>query len=165
MCGEITKVMVNGKTTSPPAFKKIIAAMSNEQILREKGGYLFMVLIRGGCCYLGIKPYQINGERTHHYELDMPQDEQLLTGFINPNRSLTLLFKTTPEKCKNGFTTDEKADFRESFIQFARFLLKNGFPADFEVDSITQDLLVEADIINETTLTVGALGALSFAVK
>ena len=160
MHSDITDIIVNGTPTSPRKIKKIISAMSNENILQEKGGYLFMVSITGYCCTLGIQPYQIGGERKYHYEIEMPEDEFMLTGFINSNRSLTLLFKLTPEKYKQGLSAEENASFREVFIRFARFLLEYNFPENFEIDFITQSLLVSAGMADKEPLTIKELGGL-----
>ncbi|MDA3797945.1 MAG: hypothetical protein PF692_02575 [Kiritimatiellae bacterium] len=160
MRSEITDIIVNEKPTRLSKFRKIISAISNPDILAEKGGYLFMVLIDGSCCNLGIQPYQINGERQYHYNMLMPENEFLLTGFINVNCSLTILFKVTPEKYKAGLSAYEKASFREVFIRFARLLLENNFPEDFEIDIVTRSLLLRAGIVNTEPSTVKELGEL-----
>ena len=160
MHSNITNIIVNGTPTSPRKIKKNISAMSDEDILQEKGGYLFMVSISEDCCTLGIQPYQIDGERKYHYELEMPEDEFMLTGFINTNRSLTLLFKLTPEKYKQGLSVEEKKSFREVFIRFGRFLMEYDFPGNFEIDLVTKSLLVSADIIEKEPLTVKELANL-----
>ena len=160
MCSKITDIIINEKPTKLSEFRKIILAISNPDILAEKGGYLFMVLINGSCCNVGIQPYHINGERQYHYDMVMPENEFLLTGFINANCSLTILFKMTPEKYKTGLTVDEKASFREVFIRFARLLLEYNFPEDFEIDIVTRSLLVSAGIVNAEPLTVKELGEL-----
>ncbi len=154
----ITDVIINGKATSSCKLRNIISAMSDNNILQQKGGYIFMVSIHDASCTLGIQPYQIAGERKYHYELEMPDDELMLTGFINTNRSLTLLFKLTPEKYKQGLSNEEKASFRKVFIKFARLLLEYDFPDTFEIDFVTQSLLVSAGIIDSEPLTVKELG-------
>ena len=156
----ITDIIVNGTSTSPREIKKIISAISDDNTLQKKGGYLFMVSISGDCCTLGIQPYQIGGERKYHYEMEMPKDDFMLTGFVNTNRSLTLLFKLTPEKYKQGLSVEEKKSFREVFIRFARFLLEYKFPENFEIDVVTNSLLVSAGIVDKEPLTVKELGDL-----
>ena len=160
MHSNITNIIINGAKSSPKETEKIILAMSNDNILQEKGGYLFIVSISGDCCTLGIQPYHINGERKYHYEIEMPEDEFMLTGFINSNRSLTLLFKVTPEKYKQGLSTEEKASFSEVFIRFARFLMEYSFPENFEIDLVTKSLLVSAGIVEKEPLTIKELGDL-----
>ena len=157
----ITDIIINGKASNPSATKKIISAISDSNILQKKGGYLFMMSISGDCCNLGIQPYQIDGERKYHYEIEMPEDAFMLTGFINSNRSLTLLFKLTPEKYKAGLSQEEKNAYREVFIKFARFLLEHGFPEDFEIDLVTNSLLTSAGIIDNGPQTVEELSALT----
>ena len=161
MHSSITDIIINGAQTNQRETKKIISAISNNNILQKKGGYLFMIAINGECCTLGIQPYQIDGERKYHYEIEMPEDAFMLTGFINTNRSLTLLFKLTPEKYKAGLSAEEKNSYREVFIRFARFLLEYSFPADFEIDLVTNSLLTSAGIIDKEPLTIKDLSVLA----
>ena len=162
MHSDITDIIINGASITPPEIKKIISAMSDTNILQQKGGYLFMVSINNNCCTLGIQPYQIDGERKYHYELEMPEDDFMLTGFINSNRSLTLLFTLTPEKYKEGLSKEEKRSFRKVFIKFALLLLEYEFPGSFEIDIVTQSLLISADIVNKEPLTVKDLSELQY---
>ncbi len=160
MCKKITNIIINGKATEARQLKKIMSAIGNDKILIEKGGYIFMVLINENCCNLGIQPYQINGERKFHYELNMPEDNRLMTGFINTNHSVTLLIKATAELCDNGLSQDQKEYFYEAYVKFARFLMAYGFPSHFEIDMLTGSLLKETGIMNNVPLNIKELGAL-----
>ena len=161
MHSKIKKIIINGNPAKPCEVRKIISSISDKNILIEKGGYLFTVLISGDCCNLGILPYQIDGTRKYHFELDMPADELILTGFINTNNSITLLFKLTPEKYKRGLSPKEKSAFKEAFYRFFCFLLEYGFPGNFEIDTVTQDLLTSSGILKTAPHTAEELVSLS----
>ena len=85
----------------------------------------------------------------------------LLTGFINTNNSITVLFKLTSEKYKRGLSPEEKSAFKEAFCRFFCFLLEYGFPGNFEIDTVTQSLLISLGILNKAPHTAEELVSLS----
>ncbi len=160
MGNAIKKVTVNGESTAPNELRKMLTAMCDKRILMEKGGYLFSVSITTDHCVLGIQPYQIHGERKYHYDLNMPMNKWLLTGFINSTQSISIIFKPTSGMYKNGLSEEEKNSFYEVYIKFARFLIEHGFSNNFEIDFATKLLLTETGILEESPGEIGELARL-----
>ena len=93
----INRIFLNKKEKNARELKSIIAALSNHDILIEKSGFLFNSSINEDCLCIGILPYFINGERTHHYDIELPENGKcMLRGFINSNAMLAIIF--VPEK-------------------------------------------------------------------
>ena len=154
----ITKVILNDKVTTPAYQKSIISTLSNREILIRKNGYIFSSSIREDCLCLGILPYFIEGERTHHYDIDLSvKGKCILFGFINSNETIAILFKPDKETYNNGFLPGIVDVFRDNYIRLARFLINYGFAENFELDLATRNIMEESKLFTETPLTVREL--------
>ena len=155
----ITKVILNKEEKKFRELKSIISALSDRDMLVEKSGYLFNSSINDNCLCLGVLPYFINGERTHHYDIALPEKGKcMLLGFINSNAMLAILFQ--PEKDtydKGGFLPGMAELFRDNYIRLARFFIENGFSPDFELDLVTKCLFDETGMFKEIPGTVKEL--------
>lgn len=133
-------------------------ALSDRDILIQKSGYIFNASICGNCLCLGVLPYFIEGERTHHFDINLPvRGKCMFYGFINSNQTLSILFKPNSETYNNGFLPGIADIFRDNYIRFARFLVHNGFPEDFEFDIATINILEEIKLFTKTPRTVKEL--------
>jgi len=154
----ISRVILNKQKKKPGELKSIIAALSDRDMLVEKSGYLFNSSINGNCLCLGILPYFIDGERTYHYDIELPEiGKCILLGFINSNEALTLLFKPEKNTYTDSFLPGMAELFRDNYVRLARFLIENGFPADFQLDLVTKCLFDETKMFKDIPATVKEL--------
>jgi len=154
----ITKIILNGRETSNSEIKSVIFALSDMNILIQKSGYIFNSSILENCLCLGLLPYFIEGERTHHYDIDLPvKGKCVLYGFINSNRSLGILFKPDGDTYNGAFLPGIADLFRDNYIRLARFLINNGFSEDFRLDIATKNILEETKLLPEIPSTVKEL--------
>jgi hypothetical protein len=161
MVSGIKKVILNGKKTRKSIIKQAVSALHNKTIIAEKGGYLFKVHIQNHHLHIGIVPYYINGQRAHHYDIEITEHKYTLTGFINSNKSISLLVKLTQEEYKKGLSLEDKTRFHETYIRFALFLLEYGYPESTEIDMVTRMLLKELELSKEIPTTIKELGNLA----
>ncbi|MCK5146329.1 hypothetical protein KAR48_06205 [bacterium] len=136
-------VYINGEKDSKPVIGSVIYALNNKKIIIEKGGFLFKVSISDDCLYFGLVPNFINGERTHHYDIELTvEDEFTLIGSITDDDKYSILFK--PEN--RPFTAAVKTTYSDSYVRFARFLYENGYEGRGELDWSTCKIFEEADV-------------------
>jgi hypothetical protein len=154
----ITRILLNKEKKAPRELKSIMSAMSDRDILIEKSGYLFNSSINDNCLCLGILPYFINGERTHHYDIELPESGKcILLGFINSNALLAILFKPESDTYDNGFLPGMADVFCDNYVRLARFFIENGFPGEFELDLVTKCLFDETKMFTDIPGTVKEL--------
>lgn len=155
----ISRIFLNKKEKSSSELKSIISALSDHDILIEKSGFLFNSSISEDCLCIGILPYFIDGQRTHHYDIELPENGKcMLRGFINSNALLAILF--IPEKDtydNNGFLPGMADVFCDNYVRLARFFIEHGFPGDFELDLVTKCLFDEIKMFEEIPSTVKEL--------
>jgi hypothetical protein len=132
--------------------------LSDKKILIQKSGYIFSSSIKDDCLYIGILPYFIEGERTHHYDIELPVKAKcVLLGFINSNGTIAILFKPDNETYNNGFLPGIADVFRDNYIRLARLLINYGFSRDFELDLATRNIIETSKLLSEVPLTVKEL--------
>ncbi len=142
-------IFLNKKKLSAKATRKIFNSIQNEKIIKEKGGYIFKSSICKSNFHIGIVPSFIEGERTHHYDIELGyEDEYILTGFINIDRTIGFLF--TPPGKKESINQDFRDGLKESYSKTAEILIQNGFPPDFRLDWITKKMLEDAKLFLQT---------------
>ena len=143
----ITEIVINKKITAPKKVRQMITAMGDHKVIATKGGYIFNVSFQESTITLGILPYFIHGQRTRHYDIEMPEDYYKLFGFINSNGSMDLMFKVSKADYKAGLSDATKQQFAANCIDFAAFLLEYGFPQDCLINQVTVALMAEIGII------------------
>ena len=154
----ISRIFLHNKEKSPGELKSIISALSNRDMLIEKSGYLFNSSINGNCLCIGILPYFVDGQRTHHYEIEIPENGKcVLLGFINSNETLTILFKPQSDTYNKVFLPGVAEIFCDNYVRLARFFLENGFFEDFKLDLVTKNLFEETNMFAEIPRTVKEL--------
>ncbi|MCK5801572.1 MAG: hypothetical protein KAI66_02010 [Lentisphaeria bacterium] len=154
----ITRVVLNQAKMKKKELASVIPALSDRNILAEKSGYIFNSSIVGDSLFLGILPYFISGQRTYHYEIELPdRGKCVLFGFITPNGTIALLFKPE-EDTYNGELLPGMADiFCDNYVRLARFLVENGFSCAFELDFVTKNVLEEIKLFAELPATIREL--------
>ena len=162
----ITKIILNKKKKKSDELKSIIPALSDSDTLIQKSGFLFNSSISGNCICIGILPYFIDGQRTHHYDIELPEcGKCVLIGFINSNETLTILFKPQSDTYNDGFLPGMADIFRDNYIRLARFLIENGFSEDFELDLVSKCLFDETKMFTKIPETVKELAEKESSLK
>jgi len=154
----ISRIFLNKEKKNPGELKSIMSALSDRNILIEKSGYLFNSSINGNCLSIGVLPYFVDGQRTHHYDIELPERGKcILSGFINSNTMLALLFKPESDTYNDGFLPGMADVFCDNYVRLARFFIENGFPGDFELDLVTKCLFEETKMFTDIPATVKEL--------
>jgi len=139
----ISKVTFNSKTGDSSVAAEWIRALNDEQIIREKAGFLFKASFDGGHLMLAVEPWLINGERSRHYNMHLEKEDAFtLIGSIDAQGVFTMLFK--PDSLEQF--TAASARFIEVCRRFAGFLLENGYTNEGRLDEVTQGFLKEAGL-------------------
>lgn len=112
---------------------------------------------------MGMLPCFIGSERTHHYDIDIPESPFNLIGFVNLDTSIELFFKLSRDDYEKGLNDADRVRYREMYVRFARFMLEMSLPHRTELKCATRDLLREFDVIPEPPETIGALAAVPVA--
>lgn len=151
----ITGIILNNEEKSSKDLKSIVFSLSDPKILILKSGFIFNASILNNRLYIGILPYFIEGERTHHYDISLPlQGKCLLYGFINANKTLDLFFKPARDTYNGCFLPGIADIFLDNYIRLARFLIENGFERHFTFDLGTQNLFEETKLFALVPATV-----------
>lgn len=150
-------VILNGQPASEKDLALLAQALSTPDIVTEKGGYLFKSRMDGETFHFGILPNFLNGQRAYHYEIHIEPSPFNLIGSINPNGTLTVLFKPDRSKIGQPLSHAEKAEYGRQYAQLARFLLQCGLPATFPLDSVSAGVLREMELAVASDVTLGHL--------
>jgi len=147
----IKEVTLNGETGSRKIAAGFIHALNDKDILTEKAGFLFKTTVCNNRLMLGVTPYFLNGERTYHYDVSLPvENEFTLIGDINAEGVFTILFR--PESC--DIPAEKKEIYSDSYVLFARFLLENGYAGKGLLDEVTTNALEETGLFESVPETL-----------
>lgn len=134
----IRSVTLNGKKGDHKIAQPWIDAMNDPRIVTEKAGFLFKATIRQEHLLLAVSPVLINGERSHHYDQHLDEeDAYTLIGDISAAGVFTILFK--PERLPLSET--QKTRYLSAFRHFAALLLNQGYSGEGLLNDITQTVL------------------------
>jgi len=131
-------LFLNGKKASKSLIRSMIEGFNSPEIRIEKGGYLFKSLIKDKRLYLGVIPSFHQGERGYHYQLEMPSEEGVISGVLNPQGVFTLLMITKAE-----FTEEIQELYRKNYRALAQVLLENGLELPGPLDDISVKLITD----------------------
>jgi hypothetical protein len=138
----MTSLVINGQQESDSGGKTIITSLSDQAVLQARGGFLVKTGHLDGTQYLELLPYVLEGERTYHYTMHLPDVVQYgLSGFINTNRTLTLIPIVTESYLQEGLSSEQKLQFREQYRLFSLVLVDHGFNSIFSLDTVTIQVL------------------------
>ena len=136
-------LIFNGEAAKPIITSKMVHAFYDYNILKSCGGYVFTYRIDKGTAYIGVMPSIIDGQRSNHYDLKAgPETKVFLTGGINTNGEISLLFKIS----KTELTMEIKSELRELYIKLADLLIKNGYEGPGALDWITRKIIEESEL-------------------
>ena len=152
----VREVTLNGKTGKPSIARSFIAALNDERIIAEKGGFLFKALAAGNRLVLGVTPCFIDGERTYHYDSQLPgEDEFTLIGNVTPDGVLEILFKPL----SRILSSEDIRKYADIYVMFARFLLENGYSGQGILSTVTACMLREAGLFHPVPENLAELAA------
>ncbi len=129
-------------------------AITDSEILRSSGGYLFKSCFLDGVLYIGIKPAISEGERLHHYDIHVPKAEHII-GSISATGGFTLLFKAE----KADLNNESRGYWKTEFTAFAEVLLSLGYQGKGELDWITRQIIEESGIFEPTPTTLAEINS------
>ena len=141
----VREVTLNGKTGKPSIARSFVAALNDERVIAEKGGFLFKALAAGDRLVLGVTPCFIDGERTYHYDSQLPgEDEYTLIGSVTPDGVLEILFKPL----SRILSSEDIRKYADIYVMFARFLLENGYSGRGILSTVTACMLRETGLFH-----------------
>lgn len=132
---------LNGKKAGRSITRDMMNALNSPSIRTEKGGYLFKSLLLENQFYLGILPSFHQGDRTYHYQIEMPQGKGMISGVLNPEGIFTLLIIE-----KQEFSESLKEAYRKSYQALAEELLAAGLNPPGPLDDISCQLIKQLDL-------------------
>ena len=145
------ELIINGETPKTKTISNMIRAFSNLDLLNSYGGYIFTFRIQNKITYLGIKPAILDGQRNNHFKLNAGPDTKIfLTGSINTNGEISLLFKIKKEELND----DIKLQLKELYIQFATFLIENRYNGLGKFEWITIKIIKESKLFSPVPMTI-----------
>jgi hypothetical protein len=152
----IRTITLNGKTGPSKIARPMIQALNDPRIITEKAGFLFKAAARENHLHLAVVPTLINGERNHHYDHQL-QDEDAFTliGDINATGDFTILFK--PEQ--RQMSPEQKEHYLRNYRTFAQWLLDQGYTGKGTLSDVTQMILPEIGL-DPVPATLAELAAL-----
>ncbi len=144
-------LVLNGETVKAAIISKMIYAFGSPDILKSCGGYIFTYRKHKNISYLGVKPAIIAGQRSNHYDLDSGPDTKIyLTGSINPNGDISLLFKIS----KKELNEKNKFELKNLYIQFARLLIENKYKGPGKLEWITKKIIEESELFSPVPISI-----------
>ncbi len=151
-------LIINGEAAKTISISRMVHAFFDPNILKSCGGYVFTYRIHKNRAYIGVKPSIIEGQRSNHYDLKAgPETKVFLTGGINANGEISLLFKIQ----KTELTEEIKSELRELYISLADLLIKNGYKGGGTFDWITGKIIEESELFSPIPLTIFNLASAS----
>jgi len=148
------KIILNATRASAGELKQMFRALEDPEILKEKGGYIFRTALAANPTdsekrklHFSIKPALLEGERTFHYDLILPESIRwILSGCINSTGEIQLLFK--PES--RPLTSEALKGYRKLYSSLASFFLNGGYQGEGVFDMVTQLLIQDAGLFEPT---------------
>lgn len=136
-------LIINGETAKPITISKMVQAFCNPNILKSCGGYVITYRVHKSTAYIGVRPSMIEGQRSNHYDLKSgPETKVFLTGGINANGEISLLFKIS----KTELTEEIKSELKKLYISLVDLLIKNGYRGSGTFDWITRKIIEESGL-------------------
>ncbi len=151
-------IILNGEKASAKELENVATSLCNREVIREKGGFLFKFSCVDSTACLGVLPFFIGTDRMHHYDIRLPlKDPHRLTGFINSDCTLTILFNVDKKTLENGFSPEAVEQYTRRYRDFAALLLTHGFDPFFPLDSLTLETLTTMGLAEPSPPVIGQL--------
>lgn len=134
-------LILNGGKPSGRERKQFIKALSDSKTLSARGGYLFKSRLTGGELHIGIVPAIADGERLHHYDINIPEGEHLL-GSVSATGEFTVLFKAA------SLDEESREAWKQQYKALAGTLLELGYNGDGQLDWISRKIIEESELFS-----------------
>jgi len=142
---ELKTLYLNDRKAGKKHIREMISALNDRTIRTEKGGYLFKAASSNKNLYLGIIPCMISGERTHHYDIALPESMvHVLTGSLTPEGLFTILF--IPKQIT--LSDEMRLAYHSAYIDLAAGLLGRGLTGPGELDGVSRMMLESSGVMN-----------------
>jgi hypothetical protein len=148
-------LVLNGSRPKEKELRHFIAAVSDPLRLRASGGYLFKTCLHEEELFISICPAISEGERHHHYDIQVPDADHVL-GTISSNGEFTMLFKARKEELDNL----ERKKWRDIYTAFASVLIASGYGGTGRLDWITQQIIRESEIFGRIPATLNEMAGM-----
>lgn len=148
------EVILNGKKSNDNELEIMVKALSDPNIIAEKGGFLFKSRLSNKNLSLGVIPSFLNGQRQYHYNIEMNTDSLTLVGSINPNMSITIMFKIDKKYSAEDFIVQHAEEYRQQYAVLASFLTDFSFPASVILDDISVQLINKLGISSSSCIRI-----------
>ena len=159
---ESPSLIINEEIKGPKPISQMVQAFCSPSILKSCGGYVITYRIHKSIAYIGVKPSIIDGQRSNHYDLKAgPETKVFLTGGINVNGEISLLFKIS----KTELNKEIKSELKKLYLSLADLLIKNGYRGTGTLDWITRKIIEESGLflpIPSTIFDLTPASGLSF---
>lgn len=146
------KLLLNGGKPSGRELKQFIRALSDAKTLAARGGYLFKSRLTGGELHFGIVPAIADGERLHHYDIDVPDGEHLL-GSLSATGEFSVLFKET------SMDDESRELWKQQYKALAVTLLDLGYAGEGKLDWISCKIIEESELFHPIPQTLADIAA------
>ncbi len=144
--------ILNGSEPDGKKTARFIQSLTAPGNLRSAGGYIFKTCLTGNALHISIVPAISEGERLHHYDIDVPDTEYLI-GSVSARGEFTLLFRTE----KSDMNNEIREAWRSRFTAFAVVLFDLGYNGRGELDWITRQIIEESGLFSPIPETLAEI--------
>jgi hypothetical protein len=148
-------LVLNGSRPKDRELRQFITAVSDSAHLRASGGYLFKTCLHENALFISICPAISEGERHHHYDIQVPDTDHVL-GTISSIGEITMLFKARKEELDSA----ERKKWRDIYTAFASVLIASGYNGTGRLDWITQQIIRESEIFGRIPATLSEMAGM-----
>jgi hypothetical protein len=140
----IDRFVLNRKPITGDKLYKTLTAIFTPGSITATGGILFKAGISDSTFYLGILPNYHEGERSYHYDIHLPvENEFTLIGGITGKRELTILFICT------DIDDEKKVEYRRAYRFLARIIDQCAGYNTVTLDWVTVDHIEEQQLFSK----------------
>ena len=147
-------LILNGAKPGRKDAGQFVHALADPEILESSGGYLFKTCLWEGKLHISIVPAISEGERLHHYDINVPDPEHII-GSVSATGEFTLLFRAE----KIGMDNEARKRWKSRFSAFAVVLIALGYRGKGQLDWITRQIIEESGIFDPIPDTLAEISA------
>ena len=118
----------------------------------QAGGFLFKTCLVEEKLYIGIIPAISEGERLHHYDINIPDSKHLI-GSISATGEFSILFSTEKEELNDK----TRKLWRLQYSAFTAVLFALGYSKRGDLDWISQQIIKETNLFDPIPETLSEI--------
>jgi len=149
--------LFNGQHQAAAALQQLVAVLNDPAAIASRGGILWKFLYDPGlspALEFSAFPSIVDGERTHHYELPMRNDDnRALTGVVSASNGWMILAGVKSKQWDDQMRSFVSSEYR----QLADFLYAAGYTGDAVFDEIGKQYASAAGIGDGTIINLRML--------